>query len=298
MSKNMIPLCSGGVYNSAKQKCRVDSLGVVSFFHKYYPLWTRSAIKEDYPINEMDVDYVMVEVLGVLIDLNMTRYDIACAITVLNSKYRDEFRNIKNSEDYEKRIAEVWNDEEAVVGYIDYFFDSRVAAQKYAIEHEGVYPDIIGAFILQDIPTYFRLKAICDRREQEEELRRIRENEKYVIEVNAEYEKELMEAEEIIRNGGLLKNKTIQYAVMNGADYSTSDYKVIMRLMDRFNVDVANSTKHWIKTKLIDAKIKDGECVEIRYDRTTRNKFESDTIWRCFRDLIKNVNESTPSVSN
>ena len=121
------------------------------------------------------------------------------------------------------------------------------------------------------------------RAAQEERARqkRAEEHKAFCQAKNAEAQKQLEQALEIIRSGGKLENHFIAFYP---SYYDCRSYRIINYLARKYGVNIPLKVQGWINGKLIQVTIQDGHAERIRHTGKI-----SKTIWKYLNQLIEAV---------
>ena len=168
--------------------------------------------------------------------------------------------------------------------------------QQYAASKESggeAFPDYIGALMANELDACIQLaETYKAHKQQEDEIRqaRIAEQERaHQQSVNAEKEKIVAAALQIIRSGGTLQNDPLRYYKENGTLVETS---LILYLMREYHVNVPIRTQGWIKERLATANVQEDFCGSVTYYRARKSQC-SQKFFDCMRELIAAVQEMT-----
>lgn len=129
-------------------------------------------------------------------------------------------------------------------------------------------------------------KAFAKKREQiskERQEKQEAEDQQYVAERNAEAEKMITAAIEVIKDGGTLENDRV---VFYRSKYDSSTYSIVNYLMRKNGVNVPIKTQGWINDRLIQVEItKNGE-VSGRFWKT-KGGSGSQKFFDCMLELVQ-----------
>ena len=117
--------------------------------------------------------------------------------------------------------------------------------------------------------------------EEQERQKRAKEHEIFCQAKNAEAQKQLEQAVEIIRSGGRLENHFIAFYPSR---YDCRSYRIINYLARKYGVNIPLKVQGWINGKLIQVTIQDGHAESIRHTGKI-----SKTIWGYLNQLFEAV---------
>ncbi len=198
-------------------------------------------------------------------------------------------------EEEHKEIERCGHDPVCQTAYIQKLLAPKVGAYLEANEHDGkTFPDFIGALIVDDLAHCAELSKTYKAHQREKEIARrahAAEQEKiYCEERNKKSQQTVSDAIQIIRNGGVLQNETVEFY---RSRYDSSAYSIFNYLMRQYQVDVPLRTQGWINENLSSAAIKDGRCTEYRYLRA-KGARGSQKFFDCMNALIRAVMAQPP----
>ena len=167
----------------------------------------------------------------------------------------------------EQKIQELGRDPACQADYIKAILDGHVSTYLESKESSGkTFPDYIGALVLDELPACRELSAIykskCREKEQERKAKADAEDRAYCQERNQRAEQQVQEAIRIIREGGVLRNDTVEFY---RGRHDSSACSIVLYLMRRYQVDVPLRTQGWITSKLAAATIADGRCSNLQF---------------------------------
>jgi len=314
-SKLMAPLFYGNSFNREGHKMRAVFLRELSNGTTTYRLW-RSARKSNAtcPRAENDTYILHVELNGYLIPLGLTEFDLIshCGVKpveiklyggfVERGRYFDRLRKSGGNEaveaalDAEKaEIERIGGEPVRQANYIQEILNSHVSTYLTAKENGGeTFPDFCGAVVVNDLAKCAELAAIHRMVQREKDLAHAaqveREDKAFCEEHNQKFQKAVSDAIQIIRNGGVLKNETVEFY---RSRYDSSAYSIFNYLMRLYQVDVPLRTQGWINEKLVSATIGDGRCEHLRYLKSKGARV-SQKFFDCMSELIRAVIEQVP----
>lgn len=131
-------------------------------------------------------------------------------------------------------------------------------------------------------------KAFAKKREQiskERKEKREAEDQQYVAERNAEAEKMIAAAIEVIKNGGTLENDRV---VFYRSKYDSIAYSIVNYLMRKNGVNVPIKTQGWINDKLIQVEVTKDGGVSGRFWKT-KGSNGSQKFFECMLELVRIV---------
>lgn len=307
-AKLMMPLFYNGTFNCGGRRIRAVHNYDVSDGAHSYRLWTQAGQPDmDYPRTESDRYLLYVEIQGYLVPLGMTEYRLAERCGYLPAM-QELYGGAKNRSAYfnslqKNGVGEAIEREESVIyhlgrksplqaNYIRGILDEHL--QQYAASKESggeAFPDYIGALMANELDACIQLaETYKTHKQQEDEIRQaqIAEQERtHQQSVNAEKEKIVAAALQIIRSGGTLQNDPLRYYKVNGTLVETS---LILYLMREYHVNVPIRTQGWIKERLATANVQEDFCGSVTYYRTRKSQC-SQKFFDCMRELIAAVQE-------
>ena len=131
-------------------------------------------------------------------------------------------------------------------------------------------------------------KAFAEKREQirqERKAQRDAEDQKYVAERNAEMERQIAAAYEVIRNGGTLENSDVS---IYESRYNCHTYKIVNYLFRQHGVNCPIKTQGWINERLSQVTITPEGTVHVRFWKTKNGKC-SEKVFDCLFELVRIV---------
>ena len=307
-AKLMMPLFYNGTFNCGGRRIRAVHNYDVSDGAHSYRLWTQAGQPDmDYPRTESDRYLLYVEIQGYLVPLGMTEYRLAERCGYLPAM-QELYGGAKNRSAYfnslqKNGVGEAIEREESVIyhlgrksplqaNYIRGILDEHL--QQYAASKESggeAFPDYIGALMANELDACIQLaETYKTHKQQEDEMRQaqIAEQERtHQQSVNAEKEKIVAAALQIIRSGGTLQNDPLRYYKVNGTLVETS---LILYLMREYHVNVPIRTQGWIKERLATANVQEDFCGSVTYYRARKSQC-SQKFFDCMRELIAAVQE-------
>ena len=286
-AKLMTPLFYQGNYNTGGKKMRALMIREVSNGTDTYRFWRRDGKPDrQYPQGKGD-DYILyVELHGYLATLRTTDYYLIdrCGYKAMvaalyggedkREQYFDGLRRSGGDEavlevlrQEEQKIQELGRDPACQADYIKAILDGHVSTYLESKESSGkTFPDYIGALVLDELPACRELSAIykskCREKEQERKAKADAEDRAYCQERNQRAEQQVQEAIRIIREGGVLRNDTVEFY---RGRHDSSACSIVLYLMRRYQVDVPLRTQGWITSKLAAATIADGRCSNLQF---------------------------------
>ncbi len=280
-----------------------------------YRLWRGTGKPDlDYPRAENDKYLLHVEINGYLLPLGMTDFHLIdrCGFRAATQKLyggdeerEKHFNHLRKSEgddeilaaleEERKEIERYGSDPVCQAAYIQKFLAPNVSAYLEAKENGGkTFPDFIGALIVDDLAHCAELSKVYRAQQREKEIARrahAAEQEKiYCEERNRKSQQTVSDAIQIIRNGGVLKNETVEFY---RSRYDSSAYSIFNYLMRQYQVDVPLRTQGWINDKLSSATIKDGKCEYLQYFKS-KGARSSQKFFECMNALIRAVIAQSP----
>lgn len=164
----------------------------------------------------------------------------------------------------------------------------RLAEQNEYIKN--IYIEVAAMVKPERVQAYMESRKNFALRQEEkhrlEKERREAENQAYVNERNAEAEKAVQEAINLICSNGNLPNTSV---VFYRSRYDSSGYSMINYLMRKYDIKVPIRTQGWINDRLTMVHIRNGKCETVSYRRIKNGKV-SETFFDCMNKLIAAVN--------
>lgn len=314
-SKLMLPLFYDGMFNREGRRMRAVLEKEISDGTQTYRLW-RAAGKPDlgHPRAENDKYILHVEINGYLAPLLMTDFALTdnCGFEPAakklyggkdqRGKWIDSLRESGGNEavgaalaEERKEIEQLGGDPARQAEYIQNLLDGRVSTYLKSKENGGqTFPDFTGALVMNELARCVELSAVYRTKQQtEESARQIRaaEEEKAYCEARNKKAEEMVSAAiQIIREGGILRNTTVEFYQSR---YHSSSYSIVNYLMRLYHVNVPLRTQGWINNKLHSVTIEDGKCEHLQY-YCAKNGRASQKFFDCMRELIQAVAEQAP----
>lgn len=131
-------------------------------------------------------------------------------------------------------------------------------------------------------------KAFAQKREQirqERNAKREAEDKAFLEERQAEAEKLIAAAHEIIRNGGTLENCDVTFYQSR---YESRKYKIINYLFRQHDINCPIKTQGWINDKLIHVVVTPEGSVNVRFWKSKNGKC-SEKVFDCLSELVRIV---------
>lgn len=306
----MTPLFYRDNYNADGKKMRALFLREVSNGTDTYRLWRRDGKPDrEYPQGEGDAYILYVEQGSYLAPLRMTDYYMVnhCGYhAAVAALYGDEdnrgkyFGRLRQSGGdpavlealgrEERMIQECGSDPARQASYIKAILDGHVATYRTSKETGGeTFPDFIGALGLGELPACVELSAAYKARSriraQERMAKADAEDKAYCKERNRQAEQQVQDALRVIREGGVLRNDTVEFY---RGRYDSSASSIFLYLMRQYQVEVPLRTQGWINERLANATITDGRCSRVQFRGNKRSKCSS-RFFDCMDELIRAV---------
>ena len=307
-TKLMLPLFYNGMFNCDGHKIRAVRSFDVSNDEYQYRNWTQAGQPDmAYPKNESDRYLLYVEIRGYLAPLRMTEYRLAECCGYLPAM-QDLYGGEENRKAYFAHlqgmtVGEAIAAEEAAIlrlgkessrraEYIHGMLNAHLMRYTASKENGGkTFPDYIGALLAGELDQCVQLSKIYLEHEQQEDALRqaqiAKQERAHRESVNAEKEKIISAALQIIINGGTLQNNSLCYYKEDGSLVETS---LILYLMREYHVNVPLRTQGWIKERLASATVQEDFCGSVTYSRAKKSPC-SQKFFDCMRDLITAVHD-------
>jgi len=301
----MKPIFIDGMFNREGKRVRARQVKTITVDGKEYSLWESAGKPEnDYPREDNDKYYLMLLANDYLIPCGETEYGLSIRAGSAKlykdwygdfagrNKYFDELRKDKTYEESEQlikaRVAEenafikeYGKDEAAQAEYIKAsVIEPSIARWIDARDNDGKRYDFVGAAFLNELGACEAVaKRIRAEREKEDAVRREeakKKQEREEAERAAEEEKKLLDAENVIVNGGKIE-----------------DGKLITGLADKYGITIPIRTRGWILNTFHDATIKPDGYIGCTYmKKRGSNTHGSDKIYNILLAIKAAVNES------
>jgi hypothetical protein len=309
MSKLMKPLFVNGMYNREGKRIRANYLKTISNNNTEYILWINDGKPDkDYSKNEKDKYYLYILVNDWLVMTGYTEHEIEqrAAYEYLNKEWYADFQgrekyfheNFYNGRTYEQYnslvkeqvskeesfIQENINNEVIQVEFIKQFVDKAIQNYIDARDNNGKYADFIGAVFLNELDKCAEIASVLRKERQEKELERKREL----------AEQKAKEAEEKALAEKLLIEET-EKTFINGGTIKDGD--IIVKLADKYNVNIPLRTKGWILNNLVETTITEGGSVSYRYWRRTKNATGSQKVYDVLFDIRSAIKKEKDKIA-
>ena len=314
-SKLMLPLFYDGMFNREGRRMRAVLEKEISDGTQTYRLW-RAAGKPDldYPRAENDKYILHVEINGYLAPLLMTDFALTdnCGFEPAakklyggkdqRGKWIDSLRESGGNEavgaalaEERKEIEQLGGDPARQAEYIQNLLDGHISTYLKSKENGGqTFPDFTGALVMNELARCVELSAVYRTKQQAEEsarqIRAAEEEKAYCEAQNKKAEEMVSAAIQIIREGGILRNTTVEFYQSR---YHSGSYSIVNYLMRLYRVNVPLRTQGWINDKLHSVTIEDGKCEHLQY-YCAKNGRASQKFFDCMRELIQAVAEQAP----
>ncbi len=312
-TKLIKPLFCNGNFNANGKRMKAVFVREVSNGTDTYHLW-RSCGKpdRDYPRADNDTHILHVQAGEYLAPLGMTEYDLInrCGEPLADlelyggkegrKKHFDELRRSEQAhtvdipramEKESEAICRLGSDPAHQADYIKAAIDRHVSLYLAARENGGEsFPDFFGAAVLNELAQCRELavrykakkhaESVAWQAKAEEEAKKRRE------ETNLQAERQIQQAIQVLRSGGVLENDDIRIYREDGG---FGKYSIVNHLMRRYGVDVPLRTQGWINDKLVSFTIVNGYCGSLRYMKAKSGR-SSEKFFECANALIQKVN--------
>ena len=282
--KLMTPIFINGNYNREGKRIRARLVKTLRYEGKKYPLWISTGKNEnEYPHAENDTHYLMIYAGGYLVPCGYTEYQLEqrCGFAVVNREMygskeaRDKvYADIRKGKDYSEADHQIKEqiskenefikargiDESLQAEYLKtHFIDPMIENYLEARDQNGRYASFQGAAFLGEVDKCLEIsRRIRAEREKEAEALRA---EQEAEERRKAQEKEKAEQEEI---------KMAEKAFVNGG--TVGDSKVLIKLADKYSVDIPLRTRGWIVNSLIECIVSECGVIQYRFRRKKGNR--------------------------
>lgn len=299
MSKLMKPLFVNGMYNREGKRIRANYLKTIG----EYPLWINDGKPDkDYTRNQNDKYYLYIQVDEWLVITGYTEYELEqrAGQDHLNKewygdfesrqKYFDEnFYKDRSMEEAHKLIKEYIKKEESFIeesgkneiiqaNFLKVFIDKSVKNYIEARDNGGKFADFIGAAFLRELDKCEQIASVLKRERQEKEQIRKKEIS----------EQKVKEAEEKAQAEQLFMKET-EKTFINGGTIKEGD--IIVKLANKYNVNIPLRTKGWILNNLAEATITESGSVNYRYWKRSKNATGSQKVYDVLFDIRKAIKD-------
>jgi len=293
MAKLMKPLFINGMYNKEGKRFRVNYFKTVGD----YPLWIEDGKpNKDYARNPQDKYYIYIQVGEYIFTNGETEFDLIQRAGYMRvekewygdfegrNKFFDELRKDKTYEEYNSLTREQIDKEQA---FIDEYGQKEDVQATYlketcidrhiqnwidARDNGGNFADFIGALCLNELDKCQEVaKVLKAERQEKEKIRKaeIAEQRAKEAEEKAKAERLLIEeTEKTFINGGIIK-----------------DGDIIVKLADKYNVNIPIRTRGWILNNLAEATIAEDGNVSYRYWKRSKNATGSQKVYDVLFDI-------------
>lgn len=301
MSKLMKPLFINGMFNRDGKRIRANYLKTITDNNTEYILWINDGKPDkNYASNEKDKYYLYIEVNGWLVMTGETEYELErrAAYEYLNKEwygdfeernkyFKENFYNGLTYEEYDPLIKEHiakenafiednFNNESIQVEYINEFIDRSIKTYVDARDGKSKYINFIGAAFLNELDKCYEISLVLKKQRQEEEQERRR----VIAEQKAKEKEEKEQAEK------LLMEETEQ-TLINGGTIKGGE--IIVKLADKYNINVPLRTRGWILNNLAEATITEHGSVNYRYWKRTKNATGSQKVYDVLFDIRRAI---------
>lgn len=308
-AKLMLPLFCNGMFNCGGRRIRAVHLYDVSDGEHRYRLWTKAGTPDiDYPRGESDRYLLYVEIHGYLAPLGMTEYFLTEHCGYLpamqelygGAEHRRTYFDTLQKSAIEEAVAiertviyHLGKESPRQADYIHGILNEHLMRYTASKENGGkTFPDYVGALMADEIDHCIQLSKIYQaNKQQEDEIRQAqiaKQERAHRESVNAEKEKIISAALQIIINGGTLQNNSLCYYKEDGTLVETS---LILYLMREYHVNVPLRTQGWIKERLTSATVQEDFCGSVTYHRAKKSQC-SQKFFGCMRNLIAAVHDA------
>ena len=299
----MKPLFVNGMYNRESKRIRVNYLKTIG----EYPLWIENGKpNKDYTKEENNKYYIYIQVGDYIFTEGETEFEIIqrSGYAKLEKEWYGNYENrnqffdelrkdrtyeessplIKEQIDKEQKFIDehgqnetvqlAYLKEKTIDRHINYYIDAR--------DNGGKFADFIGALCLNELDKCDELAKILKAERQEKELERkkqIAEQKAKETEEKEQAEKLLIEeTESIFVNGGTIKGG-----------------EIIVKLADKYNINIPLRTKGWILNSLAESTITDDGGVNYRYWKRKNGK-GSQTVYSILYNIRSAINHTLITV--
>lgn len=295
-AKLIKPLFIDGNFNREGKRMRAKHIKDISCDGGEYSLWISAGVKEnDYPRAENDTHYLYVLAGEYLVPTGLTEFYLEQQIgweqlvkswygdMVARARYIDGLKKDKTWEEgnklIEARLAEeklfvddYGKNEQAQAEYIKAMFDKRISTYIDARDNGGMYVDFVGAALIGDIDRCLEVSAVVKAKraaiEAQKRKERMEKDQKEREEREQKEQAAIMEAEEILKNGGKITGG-----------------EMIVKLADTHGIIIPIRTRGWILKSLAEFTV-DGSSMSYRY-RKTKNGRGSDKVYEVVSAIRK-----------
>jgi len=298
MAKLMKPLFIGGMYNREGKRIRVNYLKTICD----YPIWINDGKPDkDYPNAGNDKYYLYIQHDEWIVMCGYTEYQLIekAGIESLNRQwygdfqgrekyFQDNFYNGRSTEEAHtlikmhiakenEYIKKEGENELKQAELLKDLIDQSIARYIDARDQGGKFADFIGALFLNELDQCDKISSVLKLERKQKEIERqkaIAEQKAKEVTEKEQAEKLLIkETENIFINGGTIK-----------------DGSVIVKIADKYNVDIPLRTRGWILNNFAESTI-ENNSISCRYWKT-KNGTGSTRIYDILHSIRKAILQS------
>ena len=285
------PLFINGMFNREGKRIRAKYTKTISNDNVVFPLWISAGKSDkDYTSDENDQYYLMIEKNGYLISCGYTEKELeerSGYECLIQNWYGDSGKREKyfkeniykghTSKEYEPLVKQQVIQENAFIlehgkdgtvqaAFLKKGIDKAVENYINARDNNGMFADFVGACWVGELETCDKLAQRNRKIREQEEARRHKQYEEQRKQEIEEQKKEeqiaIEKAEDIFKNGGTI-----------------TDGKIIIKLADKYNIDIPIRTKGWILSNLSECTILNNGSINYRYWKRTKGAKGSQKVY-------------------
>jgi hypothetical protein len=301
--KLMKPLFIDGMFNREGKRIRAKYVKTITYGNKSYPLWISAGKPDkDYVSNIDDQYYLMIEKNDYLIPCGYTEYELEqrCGNEYLDQEWYGTFENRqkyfddnfykgRTCEEYSPLVTEQINKENAFIAehgkdqalqvkFLKKNIDKAIARYIDARDNNGKFADFVGAAFIGELEECDKLsQKLKVIRQQEEAIKKAEYENKRKIELEERLKAEqrkIEETENILVNGGKI-----------------DDGKIIIKIADKYGINIPIRTRGWILNTLIECTISDKNNISCCYWKRSKGANGSQKIYDILFAIIRAIKE-------
>ena len=286
-SKLMTPLFYNGNFNREGRKIQAVFVREITDGETIYHLWHKAGKPDnEYSHGENDNYMLYVETNGYLLPLGMTdlvlinKSGFEPMALELYGGLEDRNRCLEDNRKSGKDISALFkteNDTCKKLGHNPSFQTKYIKAQLN--KHVQIYmksketcgqtfPDFIGALVLDDLAHCDELSSIFranyNKKRAKQRNQSAKEDKIFCETKNEEANQVISDAIQIVKDGGILKNTTIE---IYESRYVHKSYSLISYLLQQYQIEVPLRTQGVINSKLLSCRMIGGRCVSLGFDQ-------------------------------
>lgn len=305
-NKLMKPLFQNGMFNKEGKRIRAKHFKTITDGKDSFSLWiSANGPDKDYTSNEKDQYYLHLEHGEYIVNTGLTEQNLEdkAREVLINREFyggsfegrqeffQNNFYKGRTYEEYRPLVKAQAEKEDAfirdhagleammTVEIIKTHIGAAIKRYVNARDNGGNHADFVGALFLDELDKCVELAAELGKKREEEEREKERQREaaaqKEREEEEAENNRLMQEAEKAFIDGGTVK-----------------DGETIMRLAEKYGVNVPIRTRGWILNSLAECTLTEGGNVSYKYWRKTKNAKGSQTAFDVLSKLQAAIKEA------